>query len=347
MFVLGIRVILCNFILGKIKIGMGKAKILSVLLSALMLGCGMAAAQRLVRPSALKPGDTVAIISPASACKAKYVTGACSVLRKWGYVPVVWKHALGKHGSFAGTIEERKSDLVDVITDPSVKAVLCSRGGYGSVQELCEMDLNLFARHPKWLIGYSDITAMHGAITSQGVMSIHGPMGEHLTKFAGTDSCSKVLHNILSGKMPHYKIAADPRNRQGKASGLLLGGNLALLNSFTASPIDMLSNYDDCNVILFVEDVGESLERLNRLFYTLRVNGTFDHIKGLVVGSFSDIKYTDDFPHVYDMVKSIVDAYDFPVAYGFPVGHTDNNYPMVEGAWVTLTVDANGAELAF
>ena len=148
--------------------------------------------------------------------------------------------------------------------------------------------------------------------------------------------------------MPHYKIAADHRNHHGRASGLLLGGNLALLNSFTASPIDMLSRYSrGGDVILFVEDVGESLERLNRFFYTLRVNGTLDRIKGLIVGSFSDVKYTDDFPHVYDMVESIVAGYDIPVAYGFPTGHTDANYPMVEGAWVTLTVDDSGAELKF
>lgn len=327
---------------------MMKARILLSALLTVILGCGAVAAQGLVRPAALQPGDTVAIISPASACKARFVTGACGVLRSWGYVPVVWRHALGKHGSFAGTIEERKSDLVEVISDPSVKAVLCSRGGYGSVQELCEMDLGLFARNPKWLIGYSDITAMHGAITSQGVMSIHGPMAEHLTKFSGTDSCSRALRNILSGNMPHYKIAADHRNHHGRASGLLLGGNLALLNSFTASPIDMLSRYSrGGDVILFVEDVGESLERLNRFFYTLRVNGTLDRIKGLIVGSFSDVKYTDDFPHVYDMVESIVAGYDIPVAYGFPTGHTDANYPMVEGAWVTLTVDDSGAELKF
>lgn len=323
---------------------MDRIKILAVVL---WLGCGMALAQGLLRPASLAPGDKVAIISPASACKEKYITGACEVLREWGYVPVVSAHAKGKHGSFSGTIAERKGDLEVALMDPEIKAILCSRGGYGSVQELCEMDLGIFAKYPKWIIGYSDITAIHGATTSQGVMSLHGPMGEHLTKFAGSDSCSRALRGILAGKMPHYKVAADCRNRNGKASGLLLGGNLALLNSFTASPIDMLSRYADSDVILFVEDVGESLERLNRLFYTLKVNGTLGRIKGLIVGSFSDVKYTPDFAHVYDMVESIVDGYDFPVAYGFPVGHTDANYPMPEGAWVTLTVDGNGAELAF
>lgn len=317
------------------------------MLIALAMTATSAAAQGLVRPAALKPGDKVAIISPASACKGKYVTGACAVLRQWGYEPVVGTYTLGKNGSFAGTIEERQSDLMAALVDPEIKAILCSRGGYGSIQELCEMDLGVFARNPKWLIGYSDITAMHGAITSQGVMSLHGPMGEHLTKFNGNDSCSRVLRNILAGEMPHYKVAADPRNRQGRASGLLLGGNLALLTSITASPVDMLSTYGDRDVILFVEDVGESLERLNRMFYSLRANGTFDRIKGLIVGSFSEVKYTPDFKHVYDMVESIVAKYDFPVAYGFPVGHTDANFPMPEGAWVTLTVDENGAELDF
>lgn len=318
-----------------------------LLLAAAILTAADVLAQGLVKPAALKPGDKVAVISPASACKESYVIGACEVLRQWGYEPVLGRHALGKNVSFSGTIEERKSDLVEALTDPEIKAIICTRGGYGSVQELCEMDLGIFARNPKWVVGYSDITAMHGAITSQGVMSLHAPMCEHIDKFDGTDSCSRALRNILAGIMPHYKVAADARNRHGQASGLLLGGNLALLNSFTASPIDMLDHYAGRDVILFVEDVGESLERLNRLFYTLKINGTFSRIKGLIVGSFSDVKYTPDFAHVYDMVQSIVKDYDFPVAYGFPVGHTDANYPMVEGAQVTLTVGSDGAELLF
>lgn len=319
-----------------------------ILLAVTLLVAGSVAfAQGLVKPDALKPGDKVAIISPASACKESYVMGACEVLKQWGYEPVLGRHALGKNVSFSGTIEERKSDLVEALTNPEIKAIICTRGGYGSVQELCEMDLGIFARYPKWIVGYSDITAMHGAITAQGVMSLHAPMCEHIDKFDGTDSCSRALRNILAGGLPHYKVAADARNRQGQASGILLGGNLALLNSFTASRIDMLDHYADRDVILFVEDVGESLERLNRLFYTLKINGTFDRIKGLIVGSFSDVKYTLDFPHVYDMVQSIVKDYDFPVAYGFPVGHTDDNYPMIEGAQVTLTVGPGGSELLF
>ena len=240
---------------------MNKIKKILVATAIIMGAWVVAPAQSLVRPEPLKQGDKIAIISPASACKASYVADACEVLRQWGYNPVIGSHALGKHGSFAGTIEERKSDLLKALTDPEIKAILCSRGGYGSVQELCEIDRNIFAKYPKWLIGYSDITALHGAITSQGVMSLHAPMCEHIAKFEGADSCSIVLRNILAGTMPHYKVAADMRNRHGQASGLLLGGNLALLNSFTASPIDMLSCYANRDVILFVEDVGESLER--------------------------------------------------------------------------------------
>ena len=250
-----------------------------ILLAVTLLVAGSVAfAQGLVKPDALKPGDKVAIISPASACKESYVMGACEVLKQWGYEPVLGRHALGKNVSFSGTIEERKSDLVEALTNPEIKAIICTRGGYGSVQELCEMDLGIFARYPKWIVGYSDITAMHGAITAQGVMSLHAPMCEHIDKFDGADSCSRALRNILAGGLPHYKVAADARNRQGQACGILLGGNLDLLNSFTASRIDMLDHYADRDVILFVEDVGESLERLNRLFYTLKINGTFDRI---------------------------------------------------------------------
>lgn len=309
--------------------------------------CVIAQNREMMRPESLRPGDKIAIISPAGKCPASFVSSAEQVLREWGYVPVVGKYALEVNGSFAGTIEQRKHDLEAALLDPEIKAILCTRGGYGSMQELCEMDLDIFARNPKWIIGYSDITAIHSTAVTKGVMSIHGQMCAHLKKYHGKDSCSRALRNILAGGVPHYKVKADRRNNYGTAKGMLLGGNLAMLNSFTASPIDMLANYADRDVILFIEDVGESLERLNRMIYTLKLNGTLGRIKGFIVGDFKNVKYTPDFKHVYDMIESVMKDYDIPVAYGFPVGHVDENYPMIEGAEVTLVVNDDGSELTF
>ena len=185
--------------------------------------CAIAQNREMVRPESLRPGDKIAIISPAGKCPASFVSSAEQVLREWGYVPVVGKYALEVNGSFAGTIEQRKHDLEAALLDPEIKAILCTRGGYGSMQELCEMDLDIFARNPKWIIGYSDITAIHSTAVTKGVMSIHGQMCAHLKKYHGKDSCSRALRNILAGGVP--------RNSQGDAAGWQLG-NAQQFHSF-------------------------------------------------------------------------------------------------------------------
>lgn len=300
---------------------------------------------QMVMPEFLEEGDTIAIISPASIPDSADVYGACEVLRSWGYVPVLGEHVLTEHGSFAGTIEQRLSDLNWAFVSPNVKAIMCSRGGYGAIQELLELRPGFFADYPKWLIGYSDISAIHAAMTTDKVMSIHGNMCAPLCPEQGNDARSVALRKLLRGELPKYEVPADTLNQCGVATGKLIGGNMAVLMDVACSDIDVLQN--EVDYILFVEDVDESLQSLNRMIYRMKAAGIFDRIKGLIVGQFANAPANKDFNHINEVFHSVVKDYDFPVCYNFPVGHVEENFPQIEGARVTLTVNSESATLEY
>lgn len=299
----------------------------------------------MIMPDFLQPGDTIAIISPASLPKAEDVEGACRVLREWGYVPVLGEHVLTENGSFAGTIAQRLSDLQWAFVSPNIKAIMCSRGGYGSIQVLLEMRKGFFRDYPKWIIGYSDISAIHAAMVTDGVMSIHGHMCEPLSTNNGEDSRSQMLKQLLKGELPTYEIAPDTLNRQGEVIGKLIGGNMAVLTDVACSDIDVLQSESD--YILFLEDVDEGLEALNRMIYRMKAAGVFDRIKGLIVGRFNNAPANKDFQHINEVFHSVVKDYDFPVCYDFPTGHVDENYPLIEGATVKLSIKSDGVTLKY
>ena len=310
-----------------------------------LIPCIAVAEDKMVMPEFLQPGDTIAIVSPASIPQRDDVLGACEVLKEWGYVPVLGEHVLTENGSFAGTIEQRLADLHWALVSPNVKAIMCSRGGYGSIQVLLEMRNGIFADNPKWIIGYSDISAIHAAMTTEGVMSIHGNMCAPLRSEKGNDARSVALRKLLGGELPYYKVDNDSLNRAGVATGKLIGGNMAVLMDLACSRIDVLTNEDD--YILFVEDVDESLQSLNRMIYRMKAAGIFDRVKGLIVGRFANAPANKDFNHISEVFHSVIKDYDFPVCYNFPIGHVEENYPLIEGATVTLTVGDGYSTLEF
>lgn len=307
-----------------------------LLAAMVLIPCIAVAEDKMVMPEFLQPGDTIAIVSPASIPQRDDVLGACEVLKEWGYVPVLGEHVLTENGSFAGTIEQRLADLHWALVSPNVKAIMCSRGGYGSIQVLLEMRNGIFADNPKWIIGYSDISAIHATMTTEGVMSIHGNMCAPLRSEKGNDARSVALRKLLGGELPYYKVENDTLNRAGTATGKLIGGNMAVLMDLACSRIDVLTNEDD--YILFVEDVDESLQSLNRMIYRMKAAGIFDRVKGLIVGRFANAPANKDFNHINEVFHSVIKDYDFPVCYNFPIGHVEENYPLIEGATVTLTV---------
>ena len=305
----------------------------------------------LVMPEALKPGDKIAIISPASTPGNDNPDKAAATLRAWGFEPVIGPHALTKCHSYAGTIEERSADLRWALNDPEIKAIVCTRGGYGSAMLLDPMTREDFNRHPKWIVGYSDITALHSAMVCSGVMSLHANMGGALGERGANDNVNLMLRDALMGKLPSYTVPANPLNKLGKAHGIILGGNMSVFTNIGGSrEWDFLDrdNIRGKDIILFFEDVSESMPRVNSMLQQLRLKGVLKHVKGIIVGRFTDYEPKDGWTDMNEMLSKTLNKYNLPVCYDFPASHDENwNYPIIEGCPVTLTVDPEGVTLKF
>ena len=307
---------------------------------------GIQAQHTPVMPRPLKKGDRIAVISPSSSPTEKTVKEGCEILRQWGYVPVVGPHAMNEYHGFAGTADERAADLRWALTDSTISAIMCTRGGDGAVQLLTRISPSDFRRQPKWLIGFSDITALHSAMVQAGVMSIHGSMLHAISSQNGTDSVSVMLHNILEGTLPTYYLEHNALDQPGCAEGLLVGGNFSVLSGLAGSPYDCLLRREP--LILFIEDTDEEMTKVDRMLHHLEVRGVLQRLKGIIVGHFTDYKRPkNDFEDMNEMLHSYLSELDIPVCYGFPVGHKRPNLPLIEGCRVRLTVSDTGTSLTF
>ncbi len=288
----------------------------------------------MIYPQPLAKGDKIAIVSPASRIYPEYVDGACRVIREMGYEPVPYPHCKGCVAGYSGSIEERLADFRDAMLNPEIKAVLCSRGGYGVVHLLEFLDAEELSSNAKWVVGFSDISALHAAMVSAGVVSVHGSMAKHMA-LHGADEVTSAIFSILQGKLPTYEVPAHELNKAGVAEGRLAGGNLAVLSGLTDTPFDLLAKGD----VLFIEDIGEPIYKVERILYNLRLSGVLSMIKGLVVGQFTNCESPDGTGETMEqMIRRMVDGYDMPVAFNFPCGHVDYNLPLIEGAKVKLEV---------
>lgn len=302
-------------------------------------------------PQFLQPGDKIAVISPGSAISSDKVTRACAALRNWGLEPVVGEHALDSYHLWAGTIANRTADLLWALRDPEIKAIICSRGGYGSSQLLPEIPQDTLRKYGKWLIGYSDITALHSGMVRAGHMSIHGNMCGYLSDTGGTDARSETLRSLLFGSLPAYTVDGHKNNVAGEAQGVLIGGNLSVFVNFSGSEdYDFLDRdfIKDKDIILFFEDVGENISRVSSMFYQLKLKGVINNVKGIIVGHFTDYSASAGYADMYDMIAELVGRNDIPICYDFPFGHDEaDNYPMIEGCPVTLKVTKEKVDLTF
>ena len=301
------------------------------------------------RPAPLQPGDTVSIVSPASTIDPESIDGATQVLRGWGFEVIEGSHSRGKDVAlsgaitYSGTAQERLADLRRAFEDPAVKAILCSRGGYGTMQ-LLESLKDVISRNPKWVVGFSDITALHAALHKHGIASIHGLMAKHLTECGAEDACSQALHHLLTGGTMHYKVKPHSLNVPGCSTATLVGGNLAVMHALLATPYNLIKP----GVILFIEDIAEAIYRTQRMLDSLRLAGILPQLAGLVVGQFTryrdpllpeqEQEQTPQRSAMYEMVSDMVSEYGYPVAFNFPVGHVNYNLPLVEGAKVRFCV---------
>lgn len=303
-----------------------------------------------VTPPPLRSGDTIAIVSPATVVRPEYVDGAVAALQGCGFNVRVMPHALGpSDGSYAASAAARLADFTAAYSDPQVRAILCARGGYGCIHLIDRIDPAMLAADPKWVVGFSDVSALHAMMHRAGVRSIHSSMAKHLALFPADDECNMQLVKILKGaREAVHTSGASPLNICGEAAGTLRGGNLAVLDGLVGTPFDMLAPAEGEDVILFIEDVGEAIYRSERMLRRLALSGALRRYKGIVAGQFTDSHPDSNYATTAEMLHDRLrewGAGGIPVAFGFPCGHTDRNLPLVEGARATLTVASGGASL--
>ena len=296
------------------------------------------------RPPYLKAGDKIALISPSYFTPMENVEKTADVLRSWGFEPVIGPN-VGKvvDGRYAGTIAERVSDLRWALNDPEIKAIICNRGGYGTIQLIDQLSLKELAANPKWLVGFSDISTLHGLLTRAGVMSIHGTMSSFLAK-GGEDMTSTLMRDLLLGRVPRYELPAHEQNITGRAHGVLVGGNICTFVPNLNTQADATAGRD---LILFIEEVEESMHNIDRQFNILRMNGVLSRCKGIILGEFTECGSEFTYGSVEAMLRSYLKEYNIPLLCGFPGGHGDINLPLVMGAPVTIDVRNDGATIDF
>ena len=295
-------------------------------------------------PDFLKKGDEVRIVSPSGAIDSEYVDGAVSLLQKWGYKPTEGMFTRTAYGRFAGNEQERFTDLQQALDNPNVKAILCSRGGYGIAQIVDRLDFTKFVQYPKWIIGFSDVTIIHQALNLTGYASLHSVMAKQFTELPADAEPLLLLEKILKGKFPSYKVIPTSYNRSGESKLKLVGGNLSVFMGLRGTSFDL--SFKDS--ILFIEDIGEKPYQIDRMIQNLRISGALRQISGLIVGQFSDCEEDPDMNNtVYGLIADAVKDYNYPVCFDFSAGHIDDNYPLIMGATVNLDVDEGGAQISF
>ncbi|MDR1729788.1 MAG: LD-carboxypeptidase [Prevotellaceae bacterium] len=296
-------------------------------------------------PPYLIPGDKVAIVSPSGAVNQKYIDGAVKTLKSWQLNPVVGNFARETAGRFAGTDEQRLLDLQQALDDPSIRAVLCSRGGYGLMRIVEKLNFNAFIHNPKWLIGFSDITILHAAAIRKEMQSIHAVMARGLTENDLQADPIALLREILSGEIPgSYILPPNVLNRFGESTGTLVGGNLSVLYGLRGTAFDIQPQ----GKILFIEDLSEKPYHIDRMLQNFKLGGILSQLSGLLVGRFTEIEEDASFGKTLEeMIFSAVEDYDFPVAFNFPVGHVNYNLPVIHGAKVKMTVSETGGKIKY
>lgn len=295
-------------------------------------------------PTFLIPGDRVRIIATARKVSPEEIQPTIQVLESWGLIVETGDCLYAQQHQFAGTDEERRNDLQCALNDPTIKAILCARGGYGTPRIVDGLDWTAFKANPKWIVGFSDITVLLSATLSQGIVSLHAPMALFFAREEYRSSI-ETMKGLLFGKKPIYPVMAHPLNRNGIASGVLVGGSLTLVTN----SIGTLTAFDPCGKILFIEDLDEYLYHIDRMMVHLKRANILSSISGLVVGHFFDMK-DNKIPFgksAYEIIESHVREYDYPVCYGFPVGHEAPNMPLTVGGLSKLTVDEKGTLLEF
>lgn len=294
----------------------------------------------MISPRKLAKGDKIGIIAPARKISMNEIEASIKVFKRWGLQVELGKNIFAQYRQFAGTDEQRADDLQYMLDNPDIKAIVCARGGYGTVKVLKRINFTGFLNSPKWIVGYSDITALHAHLNQNlSVKSIHGTMPFNFPKNLSENEAIKTLKNALFVNQNIYDIKNHEYNRKGKAKGELIGGNLSVLYSVSGTKYDI----DTSDKILVLEDLDEYLYHIDRMMMNMKYSGKLEKLKGLIVGGMNNM-HDNQIPFgksAYEIIRDAVDDYNFPVCFNFPVGHIENNYALVLGNYVELNVEEN------
>ncbi|MDR1113156.1 MAG: LD-carboxypeptidase [Bacteroidales bacterium] len=291
-------------------------------------------------PPYLKAGDTIALAAPARFVTPDKIAPTVQLFKNEGFNLIYTPELFTRERQFAGSDALRAADFQAHLNDPDVNAILCVRGGYGTIRLLDSLDFTLLQQFPKWICGYSDITVLHAHIHTQYHMAtLHCTMPLNITASKFQSEALRTLLRALRGEKLEYVIENHKLNRKGEAEGLLVGGNLSILYSLLESSASL----DTVNKILLIEDVGEYLYHIDRMLISLKRAGKLQNIKGLIVGGFSDMN-DNAVPYGQTAEEIIAEQcadYDFPMVFGAPVGHIDDNRAFRLGTVYKVRVSDN------
>lgn len=296
-------------------------------------------------PKSLKKGDKIAVISPAGAVDASQLEKGIEMIKSKGYEPVLGEHLYTKFSNgynYAGTEQERTKDINWALNDNEIRAVWASRGGYGCQHLIQNLDFKNFTKNPKWYIGYSDNTVIQSYLLKKGFASIHGQTIK-TSSFGVTEESYELVFDILKGKTPKYILKSHQFNKQGRIEGELVGGNLALIYALLGTKY----SFNFKGKILFIEDIGENFYALDRMIMSLELAGVFNKISGLIVGGMTNMgdekenqQYEESFDEfAYKLISDRISKYDFPIVFGFPNGHIEDNRPLIIGGNIKMKIE--------
>ena len=305
----------------------------------------------ITKPPYLKKGDAVGITCPAGFITLEEIQPAVNKIKEWGFEIKIGSTVGKKDFTFGGTDEERLQDFQLMLDDKNIKAIMCSRGGYGAIRIIDSLNFKKFSAHPKWIIGFSDITVIHAHFNKNlSVASIHSKMCNSFpSDWSKAEPIQmetiESIQKCLAGEKMNYSALPNPNNKPGIAEGILIGGNLKTLETLAGSKSDI--NTD--GKILFVEDTGEYLYSIDRMFWNLKRSGKLNKLKALIIGGFkinpADTVEEEIGKNLYDIVLEKVKLYNYPVCFDFPVGHQKNNFALKCGVRHRLTVENNECSL--
>ena len=292
-----------------------------------------------VLPVALHKGDKVAVCAPSNASSDEDIRDGINTLKSWGLEVVEAKNLTLSYSRYSGTLDERVTALQDMLDDDEIRAIFMTRGGYGAAQLLPCLDWRKMQQAPKWIVGYSDITALHIYVNNMGIASMHGPMMRGFNKDA---TSVNALKSLLFGEKADIEIPYNNDCVKGTAKGRIVGGNLSLIYAMSGTAFDL----NTIDAILFIEDTGEANYSVDRMLLSLQQSGKLQNVKGIIIGEFSGGSQGSDLP-LNEIIRKYVGNLNIPVIYGVQSGHDTVNLPIMLGREATITVDGSTAKIEF